>query len=85
MDFAYTEEDEAFRAELQAWLDDNLPEFLEQGEIGDDHLDDDPSHDGAAPGVAAAAARGRLGGHQLAAASGAAARPPRCRTSSTPR
>ena len=32
-------EDEAFRAELQAWLDDNLPEFAEQGEIGSDHAD----------------------------------------------
>ena len=45
----------------------------------------DAPHDGAPAGVAAAAARGRVGGHQLAAASGAAARPPRCRTSSTPR
>ena len=36
MDFAYTAEDEAFRAELQAWLDANLPEFVDQGEIGDD-------------------------------------------------
>src|ERR1700741_2446032 len=35
MDFAYTEEDEAFRAELRAWLDENLPDFLEQGEIGE--------------------------------------------------
>src|SRR5437588_414654 len=35
MDFAYTEEDEAFRAELRTWLDENLPEFLEAGEIED--------------------------------------------------
>jgi len=35
MDFAYTEEDEAFRAELRAWLDENLPDFLEGGEIED--------------------------------------------------
>src|SRR5947209_4492674 len=35
MDFAYTEEDEAFRAELRAWLDENLPDFLEAGEIED--------------------------------------------------
>lgn len=28
MDFAYTEEDEAFRTELIAWLDTNLPKFL---------------------------------------------------------
>ena len=34
MDFSYTEEDEAFRAELRQWLDDNLPDFLSQGEIG---------------------------------------------------
>jgi alkylation response protein AidB-like acyl-CoA dehydrogenase len=40
VDFAYTEEDEAFRAELQAWLDDNLPEFLQQGEIGHEHADE---------------------------------------------
>src|SRR5579864_6620978 len=35
MDFAYTDEDEAFRAELRSWLDENLPDFLEQGEIGE--------------------------------------------------
>jgi alkylation response protein AidB-like acyl-CoA dehydrogenase len=35
MDFAYTAEDEAFRAELRGWLDANLPEFLAAGEIGD--------------------------------------------------
>ena len=29
MDFAYTSEDEAFRAELRDWLDANLPPFLE--------------------------------------------------------
>ena len=40
MDFAYSEEDEAFRAELQSWLDEHLPPFLDQGEIGDDHPDD---------------------------------------------
>ena len=34
MDFSYAPEDEDFRAELRTWLDDNLPEFLEQGEIG---------------------------------------------------
>jgi alkylation response protein AidB-like acyl-CoA dehydrogenase len=43
VDFAYTPEDEAFRAELQAWLDANLPEFQSQGEIGsagdEGHLD----------------------------------------------
>ena len=40
MDFAYAEEDLAFGAELQAWLDENLPAFLEQGEIGADHTDE---------------------------------------------
>jgi alkylation response protein AidB-like acyl-CoA dehydrogenase len=39
VDFAYRDEDEAFRAELQAWLDANLPEFMDSGEIGD-HADD---------------------------------------------
>ena len=39
MDFAYEPEDEAFRDELQAWLDANLPEFAELGEIGDVHED----------------------------------------------
>ncbi len=39
MDFAYEPEDEAFREELQAWLDANLPEFAELGEIGDVHED----------------------------------------------
>jgi alkylation response protein AidB-like acyl-CoA dehydrogenase len=35
MDFAYTEEDEAFRAELREWLDANLGDFLQGGEIED--------------------------------------------------
>jgi alkylation response protein AidB-like acyl-CoA dehydrogenase len=39
VDFAYTAEDEAFRAELQAWLDANLPDFADQGEIGEEHAD----------------------------------------------
>ena len=34
MDFAYEPEDEAFRAELNEWLDANLPEFESLGEIG---------------------------------------------------
>jgi len=33
VDFAYTEEDQAFRDELRAWLAANLAEFLAQGEI----------------------------------------------------
>ena len=37
MDFAYTEADEAFRTELIAWLDENLPKFL-----ADWGGDDDP-------------------------------------------
>ncbi len=36
MDFSYTPEDEAFRAELRAWLEANLPEFRETGEIVDE-------------------------------------------------
>lgn len=39
MDFAYEAEDEAFRAELLEWLEANLPEFVDQGEIGDEHAD----------------------------------------------
>ena len=39
MDFAYDAEDEAFRAELTAWVEANLPDFVDQGEIGDDHED----------------------------------------------
>ena len=40
MDFAYAEEDEAFRAELQEWLDTNLAEFQAEGEIGTLHADE---------------------------------------------
>jgi len=36
VDFSYTDEDEAFRAELCGWLDANLPEFMASGEIGDE-------------------------------------------------
>jgi alkylation response protein AidB-like acyl-CoA dehydrogenase len=36
VDFAVTPEDEAFRAELTGWLDENLPEFMASGEIGDE-------------------------------------------------
>ncbi|MHB8438179.1 MAG: acyl-CoA dehydrogenase family protein [Acidimicrobiales bacterium] len=36
MDFALTKEDEEFRDELRSWLDTNLPEFLAEGEIGDE-------------------------------------------------
>jgi alkylation response protein AidB-like acyl-CoA dehydrogenase len=34
VDFSYAPEDEEFRSELRAWLDANLHELLEQGEIG---------------------------------------------------
>ncbi len=36
MDFAFTADDEAFRAELRGWLAANLPEFAASGEIGDE-------------------------------------------------
>jgi alkylation response protein AidB-like acyl-CoA dehydrogenase len=39
MDFSYAPEDEEFRAELRDWLDTNLPEFRDLGEIGA------PTHD----------------------------------------
>ncbi len=37
MDFAYLPEDDAFRAELRGWLDENLPKFF--SEFGDDGAD----------------------------------------------
>jgi alkylation response protein AidB-like acyl-CoA dehydrogenase len=36
VDFAINAEDEAFRAELREWLDANLPDFAQSGEIGDE-------------------------------------------------
>ena len=36
MDFAITDEDEAFRQELRSWLAANLPDFEASGEIGDE-------------------------------------------------
>jgi alkylation response protein AidB-like acyl-CoA dehydrogenase len=36
VDFAVTPEDEDFRQELRTWLDANLPEFMAEGEIGDE-------------------------------------------------
>ena len=38
MDFAYSPEDIAFRDELRAWLEENLPKFLADWG-GDDHWD----------------------------------------------
>jgi alkylation response protein AidB-like acyl-CoA dehydrogenase len=40
VDFAYDAADEAFRIELLTWLDANLPDFEDQGEIGADHADE---------------------------------------------
>lgn len=34
MDFSYAVEDEEFRSELRSWLDANLPDFVDRGEIG---------------------------------------------------
>jgi len=39
VDFGYAPEDEAFRAELRAWLAANLAEFVDGGEIGRAHGD----------------------------------------------
>jgi alkylation response protein AidB-like acyl-CoA dehydrogenase len=36
VDFSITRQDEAFRSELRSWLDANLPEFAQSGEIGDE-------------------------------------------------
>jgi hypothetical protein len=36
VDFALAPEDEAFRDELRAWLDEHLPPFLEAESLGDD-------------------------------------------------
>jgi alkylation response protein AidB-like acyl-CoA dehydrogenase len=40
VDFGYAPEDEAFRAELRAWLDANLGDFVDGGEIGTAHGDE---------------------------------------------
>jgi alkylation response protein AidB-like acyl-CoA dehydrogenase len=40
VDFAYTKEDEAFRAELEAWLADNLGDFTDRREFGSGHVDE---------------------------------------------
>src|SRR5579884_1328211 len=39
MDFSYAPEDEEFRSELRSWLDVNLPEFRDLGEIGPQQSD----------------------------------------------
>ena len=51
MDFAYTAEDEAFRAELPTWLDENLPKFL--AEWSDDDSPEAEADAAAAPAAAA--------------------------------
>ncbi len=56
MDFAYTPEDEAFRAELLGWLDKNLPPFLEEWA---DRGDDDDAGGAGAGGVLAQMERRR--------------------------
>lgn len=44
MDFAYSQEDEEFRAELRAWLDEELPKFLaEWASDGSSDAPDDPA------------------------------------------
>jgi alkylation response protein AidB-like acyl-CoA dehydrogenase len=50
MDFSYTDEDEAFRAELVGWLDEHLPKFLtewseEDSPDGEDSPDSDADSD----------------------------------------
>ncbi|MBV8691917.1 MAG: acyl-CoA dehydrogenase family protein, partial [Actinobacteria bacterium] len=51
MDFAYAPEDEAFRAELRAWLEDNVPKFFaEFGEEGAD-AEGDGDDDGGPAGA----------------------------------
>jgi alkylation response protein AidB-like acyl-CoA dehydrogenase len=49
MDFAHSAEDEAFRAELTAWLDDELPKFL--AEWSDEHGDGEHGDDAAGAGA----------------------------------
>lgn len=46
MDFAYSEKDEAFRAELRGWLDEELPKFLAEWSSDDDEGHDAADHDG---------------------------------------
>ena len=80
MDFAHSAEDVAFRDELRAWLDENLPKFL--AEWGEHDADArwaagrprDHGRDGAAPRLAAHAERGPVGGDQLADGVGRARR-----------
>lgn len=57
MDFAYSAEDEAFRDELTAWLDDNLPKFL--AEWSDEDSGDENVAGPGSTGVMAAMERRR--------------------------
>ena len=65
MDFSYAPEDEAFREELESWLDDNLPKFLtEWGEqdLGEsDPADAELSEDENQAGPGSAGIMGRYG------------------------
>ena len=55
MDFSYSEADEAFRAELTGWLEENLPKFLAEWS------DDDADAGGTAGGGASSGGAGVLG------------------------
>jgi alkylation response protein AidB-like acyl-CoA dehydrogenase len=51
MDFAYTDEDEAFRGELVDWLEENLPKFLaEWAEENEEAESDEAEQQGAGSG-----------------------------------
>jgi len=46
MDFAYTDEDQAFREELRGWLDEHLPKFLAEWSDDSDPKADDAQRSG---------------------------------------
>ncbi len=71
MDFSYTEEDEAFRAELSGWLDEHLPAFLAEwnAKHGDEaDLDDLDDTTGAGSGGIMAAMERRRAWQRILAA-----------------
>lgn len=57
VDFAYTAQDEAFRSELRAWLDEHLPAFLatEDADEEDAGVGPDPGESRASAGASAGA------------------------------
>ncbi len=59
MDFSYTDEDEAFREELTAWLDERLPKFLAEWSDEAGQGDGDEAAGPGASGVMAAMERRR--------------------------